>query len=262
MSVPLTVAPPLRGKKLEMHARDERVLALAQRIFIEEGLQAVSIDVLAKRLGFSRGTLYQRFQCKEELLLELAIRCHEQLTGVLARAGSCPGRPRECMVAMGAGIARYATLYADNLRILAVIDSEMVLEKAPAAQLQRLGQAQRAMLQIPRAIAERAVEVGDLVLPPRMTVGALCMALASLISGWAQLQRRLSGVAGLESGTPLEDILRSAHLLMDGFGWRPFFYEWDYEQVFQEVGRSLLETPIPGLFADSGAPRGKEGAAP
>ncbi len=253
-----TDAPALRGKQLELHQRDERVLALAQSIFIDKGFQAVTIDAIARELGYSRGTLYQRFSCREELVLELAIRCHRQITAVMEHASRFPGRSRERVVAIGAAIDRYASLYTDNLRILAVIDSEMVREKAPPDQLQRLQQAQRAMLAIPAGLIEEAVAAGDLVLPPKATVGSLCMALAALISGWAQLHRRFSGMHELPVATSLEDILRSAHLLMDGFGWRPFFQEWDYEQTYQRVGKALLGLPTLNTPTGEQAARGKE----
>jgi len=35
-------------------------------------------------------------------------------------------------------------------------------------------------------------------------------------------------------------VMRSAHYLMDGFGWRPLFNEWDYEETARRV-RELLQ---------------------
>jgi AcrR family transcriptional regulator len=238
---------PLRGKQLELHERDERVLSLAQQIFVDEGYQAVTMDGIARRLGFSRGTLYQRFSCKEELILELAIRCHRQITDVMAFASRIPGRPRERIVAIGKGIDRYSRLYADNLRTLAAIESEVILEKAPPAQLLRVREAEGVMFRILICIVEDAVAAGDLVLSAKFTAGSLCLALAALIAGWAQLQRRPSPAEELHLADPIADILRSAHMLMDGYGWRPFYREWDYEQVYQRAGRTLAAFPILSL---------------
>lgn len=253
--------PELRGKQLELHERDERVLSLAQQLFIEEGYQAVTIDAIARGLGFSRGTLYQRFSCKEELVLELAIRCHRQLTEVMEFAAAIPGRPRERVAAIGEAIDRYACLYANNLRTLAAIDSEIILEKAPPEQLLRVREAEGAMSRILMGIVEEAVAVGDLVLPARFTAGSLCLALVALIAGWAQLHRRSTRVQELHVANPIEDILLSAHLLMDGYGWQPFYREWDYDQVYQRVGEALLAFPALSLPAEERAARGKEGTA-
>jgi AcrR family transcriptional regulator len=253
--------PVLRGKQLELHHRDERVLSLARQIFIEEGYQAVSIDAIAKQLGFSRGTLYQRFSCKEELILELAIRCHRQLTEVMEYAASIPGRPRERIVAIGEAIDRYAFLYADNLRTLAAINSEIIREKVLPEQLLRAQEAESGMFRVLMGIVREAVEVGDLVLPPKFTAGSLCLALAALISGWAQLHRRPDRALELKVENPIEDILRSAHLLMDGYGWQPFYREWDYDRVYERVGQALLAFPALSLPVEERMARGKEGAA-
>ncbi len=237
----------LRGKQLELHQRDERVLSLARKIFVEEGYQAVTIDGIARELGFSRGTLYQRFSCKEELILELAIRCRRQITDVMEFASHVPGRPRERIVAIGGGIDRYARLYADNLRTLAAIDSEIILEKVPPEQLLRVQEAERLMFRILMGIVDDAVAVGDLELSEKFTAGSLCLALAALITGWAQLQRRPSPAQELNIANPIEDILRSAHMLMDGYGWRPFYRDWNYHEVYQSVGKALSAFPILSL---------------
>jgi len=248
----------LRGKQLELYERDERVLSLAQQIFKEEGYQAVTIDGIAKRLGFSRGTLYQRFSCKEELVLEVAIRCHWQITKVMEFAAAIPGRPRERIVAIGAAIDRYAYLYSDNLRTLAAINSEIIREKAVPKQLQRAQEAENDMFRVLLGIVEEAVAVGDLVLRPKFTTGSLCLALAALISGWAQLHRHPESVKVLGIEHPIADILRNAHLLMDGYQWQPLFHEWDYNQVYQQAGEALSAFPALSMPAEERAARGKE----
>jgi AcrR family transcriptional regulator len=227
-------------------------------MFIEEGYQAVTIDAIARRLGFSRGTLYQRFSCKEELVLELAIRCHRQITDVMEFAASIPGRPRERIVAIGEAIDRYAYLYAENLRTLAAINSEIIREKALPEQLLRAEEAESAMFRILLGIVEEGVAVGDLVLPEKFTCGSLCLALAALISGWAQLHRRPERVKALNIDNPIEDILRNAHLLMDGYGWQPLYREWDYDKVYERVGEALLAFPPLSLPAEQRVARGKE----
>lgn len=86
---------PLRGKQRELYERDERVLTLAQRIFMNEGYHAVTIENIARELGLAHGTLYQRFSCKEVLILELAIRYRKQVTDLMGFASRIPGRLRD-----------------------------------------------------------------------------------------------------------------------------------------------------------------------
>lgn len=227
--------PPLRGKERELLERDERVISLAQRIFLDEGYHAVTIERIARMLGFSRGTLYQRFHAKEELMLELAIRCRKQINDVMEFASRIPGRPRERMVAIGEAIERYAHLYADNLRTMVAIDAEAILEKAPPAQQTRLEETDCATFRILLRIVEEAIAAGDLVLFPRVTAGSLCLALWALIYGWAEAACRPARFAELRLADPAADILRSAQRLMDGYQWKPMYAEWDYSGMRKRV---------------------------
>jgi AcrR family transcriptional regulator len=53
-----------------MNAADDgraRILAAAERLFIEHGFSRVTMDEIASALGMSKKTLYRHFQSKEEL---------------------------------------------------------------------------------------------------------------------------------------------------------------------------------------------------
>lgn len=60
-------------------ARFERVLAEAEKMLEESGLEGFSIPVLAERVGYTRGSVYSYFPTPHALLNELARRNLEQL---------------------------------------------------------------------------------------------------------------------------------------------------------------------------------------
>lgn len=70
-----TVAMP-RGRRGE--SRDAIVEA-AQRLFLERGFGAVSMDELAETAGVARRTLYNQFSSKEEIFREMLLRVSRQL---------------------------------------------------------------------------------------------------------------------------------------------------------------------------------------
>lgn len=51
--------------------RQETILSHAQRIYIEEGLAAVTFTNISKHTNFTRQTIYTYYQTKEEILLDL-----------------------------------------------------------------------------------------------------------------------------------------------------------------------------------------------
>lgn len=56
------------------HTR-ERILACAAKLFTADGYHGTSIDAIAKAVGGSRATVYQYFESKQEIFLELAATC-------------------------------------------------------------------------------------------------------------------------------------------------------------------------------------------
>ena len=60
---------PIKAKLREM--RTTYILEVAQEILLEKGYQGASMDEIAARVGIAKGTLYQHFPHKEELILAL-----------------------------------------------------------------------------------------------------------------------------------------------------------------------------------------------
>ena len=46
----------------------ERILDVANRLFYEEGIRAVSVDTISEKAGISKKTLYYHFKSKDELI--------------------------------------------------------------------------------------------------------------------------------------------------------------------------------------------------
>lgn len=59
------------GEALQKSKRDlrrELILQIAGEVFLAEGFSGASMSAIAARLGGSKGTLYNYFECKEDLL--------------------------------------------------------------------------------------------------------------------------------------------------------------------------------------------------
>jgi AcrR family transcriptional regulator len=57
----------------------EAIVTAAQRLFLERGFGAVSMDELAEAAGVARRTLYNQFASKEEIFREMLLRVSRQL---------------------------------------------------------------------------------------------------------------------------------------------------------------------------------------
>ena len=61
----------LTGKQRELAQRDELFLQVARDLLLEGGYHGLTMAAIAKTTGFAKATLYQRFESKDALVVEL-----------------------------------------------------------------------------------------------------------------------------------------------------------------------------------------------
>ena len=65
----------------------QRIVEETLRLFESQGFHATSVDSIAKAAGTSRSTLYQYFESKEQIFVELLDECGSALMRVGRRIG-------------------------------------------------------------------------------------------------------------------------------------------------------------------------------
>jgi AcrR family transcriptional regulator len=232
---------PLLGKQKEIQAREALFKQVARGILLREGYQGVTINRVAEETGFSKGTVYQRFGSKEELITAVGMECRAYLLETIRKAARFPGRPRERMVALGETMSFYTKYRQDNQRILKIIDSEAVLEHVPESQQAKMREYDIQVFMTVLGVIQDAVAVGDLVLHGENTPQGLCFVFWVMMDG--SFDANMGGAPLREAGIedPTGEIVRSGHYLLDGYGWHPLSTEYDYDALARRIRKTLMD---------------------
>src|SRR5579872_5630953 len=75
----------------------EAIVEAAERLFLQRGFGAVSMDDLAEAAGVARRTLYNQFASKEEIFREMLARVSGQLEHALPPGIETPGNVEEVL---------------------------------------------------------------------------------------------------------------------------------------------------------------------
>lgn len=220
--------------------RDARILDVAHRRIAAEGFSALSMEAIASEIDYSKGTVYQHYRSKEDILVALAVRTARKRWELFEQGAAFRGRPRERMAALGEAYAVFVREYPNHFRVEQEIHAARVRSRAEVERQLELRSCEDACKHLVTGIIRDGIAQGDLVLPPGVEIMDLSFSLWSitfgaffLMSGDVELEKR--GVA-----RPHESLRRACNALLDGWGWRPLWGEWDYAKTYRRIRRDVF----------------------
>lgn len=90
-------APERAPKRMPRAEREKQILAVAERVFGNEGYQATSMDEIAAEVGLSKPMLYEYFGSKEGLLLACLERSKRELLEATSLAAAAAQGPEQLL---------------------------------------------------------------------------------------------------------------------------------------------------------------------
>ncbi len=119
----------LTRKQKEIQDREQRILEVAQDQLIHDGYHGLSMDKIALTLEYAKGTIYNHFSCKEEIMVALAVRILEQRTEMFRQAAVSRGTSRQRMAAIGAAAEIFVKRFPHLFQLEQLVNSASIWEK-------------------------------------------------------------------------------------------------------------------------------------
>jgi AcrR family transcriptional regulator len=111
-------------KQQERKVRDQLILSSANDLFALHGYHHTTMQAIANEVGYSKGTIYQHYTCKEDVLAKLYLNCGlillDSMTAIIASDLSI--RMKIMMI---------ASVFLNNAKDLPAISSNVTLVKSP-----------------------------------------------------------------------------------------------------------------------------------
>ncbi|MEQ8839279.1 MAG: helix-turn-helix domain-containing protein, partial [Lacipirellulaceae bacterium] len=119
----------LTRKEREKPEREVRILELARVMLRESGYLGLSMDRIAAEMEYSKGTIYQHFRNKEEIILALANDALETRLRMFEVAATWNGNSRERMAAVGAAAEEFVDRFPLHFAVEQIVCSASIWEK-------------------------------------------------------------------------------------------------------------------------------------
>jgi AcrR family transcriptional regulator len=225
----------LSRKQREVQGREGRILEVARSMIIQDGYHGLSMDRIAEALEYSKGTIYQHFSCKEEILMALVNQSMDRRLDLFRRAAAFRGGSRERITAIGAACELFFQLYPDDLHIEHTIRITSIKEKASDQRRLCLESCEARCSEVVRGVVLDAVAAGDWHPTDDFGVDDLTFGLWSLNFGGYSIAATSPSLSNLGIHQPRLAIRGSCIRLLNGTGWKPITTERELAPLLERI---------------------------
>lgn len=230
----------LTAKQQEIRDRETRILAVARPIVVHEGYHGLNMDRIAEQVQYSKGTIYNHFSCKEEIVIALAVQNANKRVELFRKAAQFKGCSRFRMLAIGAAAELFVRNSTDYFHFERILDLPSVREKTSEKRQSIIRDCQTQCMSIVAGIVRDAIASEDLELPKGFTPEKLVFGFWSLTNGAYAIALSTDSLEQLGIGDPYETVRNHTAALMDGFDWQPMSTEYDSKKILKKVFKEVF----------------------
>ncbi len=225
----------LSRKQLEIAEREGNILSVARRLMKERGYLGLSMECIAAELKYSKGTIYNHFPCKEEIISALAIETMDKRSEMFAKAAETEGSSRIRMAAIGVAAELFVRLYPDHFEVEQLIRSSSIWDKTSERRRLKMHDEESRCMGILAGIVRDAISEGEIDLPDDMAPEDLVFGLWSLSFGAYSIIVTTESLEAHGIRDPYIAVRRNISVLLDGYSWRPLSTEVDFLELFDRL---------------------------
>lgn len=226
-------------KMQKLAERETELIQLTHQLVDQIGFANLTMDKLVSASVYSKGTIYNHFGSKEDLLAALGGYSISFILELMEKASSYPGLARERALALNFAYQLYTQLEPALSLCVLSCKTPTVIDKASAKQMQNLKTKEMQIFEYIDQVFNDGIADGSL--PVKSGLSQQQQIALYSFSGWALSfgATTLASQSGETLGvTRLKQnnlLLQSVNLLLDGMNWQPLSSQFDYQQSWGNI---------------------------
>lgn len=230
----------LTPKKREILERETRILEVARPMVVHEGYHRLNMDRIAEEVQYSKGTIYNHFSCKEEIIIALAIQNIAKRTELFQKAAQFKGCSRYRMIAIGEAAEKFVRDYPDYFQFEQILQLASVREKTSEKRQSVIRACELQCMSIVAGVVRDAIAAEDLVLPKAISPEKLVFGLWSLTSGAYSIIFNSDSLEQMGLDDPFATVRDHFAAILDGYQWAPLSREFDSDSVLERIRKEVF----------------------
>ncbi len=231
-------------KQRELLKREELILNAAQTMLHQHGYNHLTMDRVAEAVEYSKGTIYNHFTSKEDLVCSLCCRCISNLIDIFKRACMFDGSTRERFSAIGIGYSLYHQLHPMDTQNIQTVRSNAVREKVSEEKLVEMESLEKKIKKIAQSIVQEAINSGDLDKKYQDHISTIVFGFWSMHYGALLLEQSDIPLHDMGFSPVVKMMWHNANIYLDGYQWRPLSSTTDSNKLFKKISSALFDDSI------------------
>ena len=212
----------LTRKQREIQQRDELILNVSRSLFIEHGYHNVTMDLIAKQVEYSKGTVYQHYASKEAIISALCMRFGTHVLSWFEQAvadDSVPCYVKMLMI-MESEIVIHEYASADH-DLITLFKSQAFSSKVDDTILQKMNGNIEQIIRLVHEVVGEAEASGELVIQTPATIDSITMGCWAMIEGTYEIADKHTYEKGNFTAKQIKQVMRANCLMfLKGCGWQ------------------------------------------
>lgn len=222
-------------------AREQELIETALSIMEQEGTAGLTMDKVVARVPYSKGTVYNHFCSREDLLTGICNAGMKTLLKLFSRAIAFQGSTRERLLAVHYAYLLHALLDPTLFMLVISAKTANLIERTSERRLTAHYELEARLMGSMLELVDEAIAAGELTLPGHLNRQQVVFtnwagsfgAISLLING----EDKCRGRDGLDTRT---EVFNHANLLLDGIQWQPLTPDWDYASSLKRIIREIF----------------------
>ena len=237
-------AQPLSRKQRELATREALILDTAQNILHEQGYSCLTMDRIAEAVEYSKGTIYNHFSNKEDMVCSLCCRNINNLIDIFTHAAEYEGTSRERFSAMGLGYSLYHQINPLDAQNIQIIKINSIREKISQEKLIEMESLERRITEIASSVVQDAIQCGDLPSEVSDITDGIVFGYWSMLYGALLLEQSDIPLEDLGFNPGVKMLWLNTQKFLDGHNWLPLSSDTDSEAMFEKISSDLYANEI------------------
>ncbi|QEG24724.1 TetR/AcrR family transcriptional regulator [Mariniblastus fucicola] len=234
-------------KQKEIELREELLVKTAGQILLTEGFAALSMERLAEELNTAKGTIYNHYPNREELLLAMAVKAINKRQSMFDKASTCQGGSRERILAVGVACELYRRNYPLHFVVESVVRHSAIWDRCTEERRDLMRKHEHRCMSLVSGIVRSAIADGDLTLPGTINPEEMTLSLWALTFGSYVIDMTSPSLKDIGIDSIHRSVRLGALHLLNGYAWQPIWSAAEHDDHMVRVCNAVFpdETPLP-----------------